>query len=145
MRATQRLVLVTLALSVLTLLCSVPALCGELQEKNKALARRFYEQIWFSRNLTVVDDLVAPTYIVHDVGDRKGVSEPAEEQKRIADFFWQRGTMTGRIDYQIAEGDLVATRALWEFQPRTWWGRALRGRTPLPVINVARSAGNRHR
>jgi predicted SnoaL-like aldol condensation-catalyzing enzyme len=96
--------------------------------------------VWFSRNLHVVDELVAPTYIVHDIGDRKGVTEPAEEQKRIADFFWQHGTMTGRIDYQIAEGDLVATRWQWDFRPETWWMRALSfgARNPLPIINVLR-------
>ncbi|MGH9788487.1 MAG: nuclear transport factor 2 family protein [Candidatus Acidiferrales bacterium] len=134
----QGYVLTTLALSLALLLCSVPALGGETEETNKALARRFYEEVWFSQNLAVVDELVAPTYVVHDVGDRKGVRESAEEQKRIAEFFWQRGTMTGRIDYQIAEGDLVATRWQWEFHPRVWWGKALAGRTPLPIINVFR-------
>jgi len=111
---------------------------GEIEERNKALARRFYEQIWFSRNLSAVDELVAPSYVVHDIGDRKGVTEPADEQKQIADFFWQHGTMTGHIDYQIAEGDLVATRWQWEFQPRTWWLKALGGRSLIPIINVFR-------
>ena len=110
----------------------------ELQEKNKALARRFYEQVWFSRNLSAVDDLFAPTYVAHDTGDRKGVTEPADEQKQIADYFWQNGTMTGKIDYQIAEGDLVATRWQWEFQPTTWSAKILIGRTHIPSINVFR-------
>jgi predicted SnoaL-like aldol condensation-catalyzing enzyme len=114
------------------------AVIGEQEERNKALARRFYEQIWFSRNLSAVDELVAPSYVVHDIGDRKGATEPADEQKQIADFFWQHGTMTGRIDYQIAEGDLVATRWQWEFQPRTWWMKALGGRSSIPIINVFR-------
>jgi len=118
--------------------CSIPAVCGEVEERNKELARRFYEQVWFSRSMEVVDELFAPTYVAHDIGERKGVTEPADEQKRIAEFFWQRGTMTGRIDYQIAEGDLVATRWQWEFRPRAWWGRLLGGRTPLPIINVFR-------
>src|SRR5215204_5090048 len=83
---------------------------GEIEEANKAAARRFYEQVWFSNHPEVVDELVAPTYFVHDIGDRKNVTEGAEEQKKIAEFFWQRGRMTGKIDYQIAEGGLVATR-----------------------------------
>jgi predicted SnoaL-like aldol condensation-catalyzing enzyme len=94
--------------------------------------------VWFSRNLSAVDELVAPAYVVHDIGDRKGATEPAEEQKRIADFFWQNGEMTGRIDYQIAEGDLVATRWHWEFKPKTWWMRALGGQERIPIINVFR-------
>ena len=108
------------------------------EQSNKALARQFYEQIWFSRNLSAVDDLVAPTYVVHDIGDRKGVTEPADEQKQIADFFWRNGEMTGRIDYQIAEGDLVATRWQWEFKPKTWWMKALGGQKQIPIINVFR-------
>ncbi len=119
----------------------VPAPCrGELQETNKVLARRFYEQVWFSRNPSVVHDLFEPTYLVHDIGDRKAVTEPADEQKKTAEFFWQNGTMTGTIDYQIAEDDLVATRWQWKFQPTTWWMKALAlgARTPLPIINVFR-------
>ena len=125
---------------VLLLCCATVQAQGSLEERNKALARRFYEQVWFSRNLHVVDELVAPTYTVHDIGDRKGVTDPAEDQKSIADFFWQHGTMTGRIDYQIAEGDLVATRWQWDFRPQTWWMRALSvgARNPLPIINVLR-------
>ena len=115
----------------------VPASTAQ-EQINKALARQFYEQIWFSRNLSAVDDLVAQTYIVHDIGDRKGVTEPADEQKQIADYFWQNGEMTGRIDYQIAEGDLVATRWQWEFKPRTWWMKALGGQEQIPIINVFR-------
>jgi predicted SnoaL-like aldol condensation-catalyzing enzyme len=94
--------------------------------------------VWFSRNLSAVDDLVAPTYVVHDIGDRKGVTEPADEQKQIADFFWQNGEMTGRIDYQIAEGDLVATRWQWEFKPKTWLMKTLGGDERIPIINVFR-------
>jgi predicted SnoaL-like aldol condensation-catalyzing enzyme len=108
------------------------------EQTNKALARQFYEQVWFSRNLSAVDNLVAPTYIVHDIGDRKGVTEPSDQQKQIADFFWQNGEMTGRIDYQIAEDDLVATRWQWEFKPQTWWMKALGGQQQIPIINVFR-------
>lgn len=109
-----------------------------VEEKNKVLARRFYEQVWFSRNPDAVDELVAPTYVVHDTGDRKNATEPASEQKEIADFFWQNGTMTGKIDYQIAEGDLVATRWQWDFKPESWTFKALGGRSPIPIINVFR-------
>lgn len=129
-----------LMLSLSLVLCSASVAAGPLEEKNKSLARRFYEQVWFSRNLAVVDELFAPTYVAHDIGDRKGVTEPADEQKKIADYFWQNGTMTGRIDFQIAEGDLVATRWQWEFHPTTWWMKALmiRARNPIPIINVIR-------
>jgi predicted SnoaL-like aldol condensation-catalyzing enzyme len=131
-----------LAAGCLALLVLTPGLAAAAQseEANKALARRFYEQVWFSRNPAAVDDLVAAEYVVHDIGDRKGVREPAGEQKLVAERLWQNGGMSGRIDFQIAEGDLVATRWQWEYQPRTWWMRGLMlgGRESVPIINVFR-------
>jgi predicted SnoaL-like aldol condensation-catalyzing enzyme len=84
------------------------------------------------------DRYVADEYVVHDIGDRKGVVEPAIEQKHIADFFHANGTMTGSMDYQIADGDLVATRWQWRFQPRSWRFRIMGGREQIPIINVFR-------
>jgi Uncharacterized protein conserved in bacteria len=117
---------------------STTIVAGETEEANKALARRFYEEVWFSHHPETIDELVAPTYFIHDTGGRENVTEPAERQKEIAEFFWQRGTMTGKIDFQIAEGDLVATRWQWDFEPTSWWMKALGGRRPIPIINVFR-------
>lgn len=111
---------------------------GEVEETNKALARRFYEEVWFRNNPAVIDELVAPTYIAHDIGNRKNSMEKAEEQKEIAQYFWDRGSMTGTIDYQVAEGDLVATRWQWYFKPNVWWMKLLGGEEHIPIINVFR-------
>src|SRR5688500_16665835 len=128
-----------LGLLLILVLSTAPVVFGgEVEEQNKALARRFYEQVWFSRNMSAVDELFAPTYIAHDTGDRKNSMEPADEQKKIAEFFWERGTMTGSIDYQIAEGDLVATRWQWYFEPSVWWMKVLGGKEHIPIINVFR-------
>lgn len=123
---------------IFTLFVTPVVFAGETEEANKALARRFYEEVWFKRNPGAVDELVASTYIVHDTGGRKGVMEPADEQKKIAEFFWERGAMNGSIDYQIAEGDLVATRWQWHFEPNVWWMKALGGTEHIPIINVFR-------
>jgi predicted ester cyclase len=125
----------------LTVLLSTPVFAaGQSEEANKARARRFYEEVWFSRNAAAVDELVAPEYVVHDIGDRKAVREMASEQKRIADVFWQNGEMTGHIDFQIAEGDLVATRWQWDYRPRSPVMRLtmIGGRNPIPIVNVFR-------
>ena len=55
-------------------------------ERNKAIARAFYEDLWFSNNTHNYSRYVADNYVVHDIGDRKGITEPAIEQKNIADF-----------------------------------------------------------
>ena len=75
---------------------------------------------------------------MHDIGDRKNVTEPAVEQKRIADFFHGLGEMSGEIDYQVAEGDMVVNRWLLHFRPDTLRGWLMLGETHLPIINVFR-------
>lgn len=129
-------------LGMLALLVTTsPALLGAQDpERNKALARQFYEEVWFSPRTAAVDELVAPTYVIHDVAGLDGVEEPAAAQRDIADFFWANGTMGGTIDFQVAEGDLVATRWHWDYEPRAWWMKLLMlgGRRPIPVINVFR-------
>lgn len=117
----------------------IPA-AAQSEEANKALARRFYEEAWFARNLAVVDELVAPDYVVHDIGDRKAFRETKQDQKEIADFFWRNGVMSGHIDFQIAEGDLVATRWQWQYQPTGWLMKltTVGGRNPIPIVNIFR-------
>jgi predicted SnoaL-like aldol condensation-catalyzing enzyme len=109
-----------------------------VEEQNKVLARKFYEQVWFSNHPAAVDELVAPEYVIHDIGEAKGFRESANVQKDIAGFFWENGKMSGTIDYQVAECDLVATRWQWKFQPETWWLRLLSGDNQIPIINVFR-------
>ncbi|MEM8917226.1 MAG: ester cyclase [Pseudomonadota bacterium] len=79
-------------------------------ERNKRLAKEFYEELWFTNNTDAYSKYVATEYVVHDVGDRKNVTEPAVAQKEIADVFHSFGEMSGEIDYQISEDDKVATR-----------------------------------
>jgi predicted SnoaL-like aldol condensation-catalyzing enzyme len=110
-----------------------------VEERNKELARKFYEDLWFSETTENYADYVAETYVVHDVGPRKGVTEPAIEQKNIADLFHSFGEMTGKIDYQIAEGDKVATRWFIYLDPDEN-GEAM-GISPIDgvaIINVLR-------
>ncbi len=107
-------------------------------EINKEIARKFYEDLWFSDKTENYSKYVADQYVVHDIGDRKGVVEPAIEQKNIADLFWKNGEMNGEIDYQIAEGDLVATRWILSYQPKSFFGGVFLGPAELPIINVFR-------
>ena len=102
------------------------------------LARNFYQDLWFSENTDRYKRYLADEYVVHDIGERKNVIEPAIQQKEIADFFHSQGNMTGSIDFQIAEGDLVATRWQWKFEPTSLLFRLLGGREQIPIINVFR-------
>jgi len=110
----------------------------EQLEANKQVAMGFYRDPWATDNTDRYSDYVADTYVVHDIGDRKGVTEPAIEQKIIADRFWDGGEMDFELDYQIAEGDLVATRWTWHYEPESLMARFLFGSNSIPVINVFR-------
>lgn len=111
---------------------------ANLQERNKEIARNFYQDLWFSNNTDKYAEYVAKEYVVHDIGDRKGVTEPAIEQKNIADFFWENVDLGGQINYQVAEGDLVATHwtATTE-RAKTLLGRIISSE-PFYIINVMR-------
>lgn len=111
---------------------------SSIEQRNAAIAREFYEALWFSDNTDRYDEFMADKYVVHDTGDRKNVTEPAIEQKRIADFFHSQGEMTGSIDFQIAQGDLVATRWQWQLKPETLMFKLLGGSNQIPIINVFR-------
>lgn len=117
---------------------NVSSSTDSIEAANKAIARAFYEDLWFSDNTDRYSEYVADEYVVHDIGDRKGVVEPAIEQKNIADFFHSNGNMTGSIDYQIAEGDLVATRWQWKMEPTSIPFKIMGGSNQIPIINVFR-------
>ena len=96
--------------------------CATLQEpneteRNKDIAQKFYQDLWFSNNTENYAQYVADTYVVHDIGPAKGITEPAIKQKEIADVFHSFGELGGEIDYQIAEGDKVATRWFVKLDP----------------------------
>ncbi|MEL6255053.1 MAG: ester cyclase [Bacteroidota bacterium] len=131
--------LILLVLSYNTFFGQMPdsAMLAKL-EANKALARAFYEDLWFNNRTENYHKYVAETYVAHDIGDRKNITEPAKEQKEIADFFWANGAFEGKIDYQVAEGDLVATRWTGNFIPSTLLGRFGIGGGEIPIINVFR-------
>ena len=104
---------------------------------NKEIASNFYKDLWFTNNTDKYKHYVAKEYIVHDIFERKGVTEPAIEQKHIADMFWGKGELSGKIDYQIAEGNLVATRWHASMIPNSLLGKIF-GMEQLAIINVFR-------
>ena len=109
------------------------------EEINKEIARNFYQDLWFTNNTDNYAKYVADNYVVHDIGKRKGIIEPAIEQKHIADFFWEQGEFDSKIDFQIAEGDLVATRWTGTFNANTLFGKlAIESNEPISIINVFR-------
>lgn len=114
------------------------SLAPSQESLNKELALQFYQDLWNSNNTDQYVKYMADEYVAHDIGDRKGVTEAAIEQKITADRFWANGKMKVEIDYQVAEGDLVATRWIWKYEPETFIGKYFFGDRPIPIINVFR-------
>ena len=53
-------------------------------EQNKALIRRFYEEVWNRGHLDVANEVFAKDYVRHDPGGGAGTPPGPEGQKQIA-------------------------------------------------------------
>lgn len=119
--------------------CQVDSLAKSHQiEANKQIVMKFYNDLWATNNTDRYAETVAESYVVHDIGERKNVAEPAIQQKKIADFFWDNGDLEFILDYQIAERDLVMTRWSAAYTPQTLFGKFFIGEGHIPIINVVR-------
>jgi steroid delta-isomerase-like uncharacterized protein len=77
-------------------------------EENKALVRRFYEEI-DKGNLDAMDDLVAEDYIDHSPPPFP-MPPGREGLKEAFKLFWDATPGYHKIEDQVAEGDKVVTR-----------------------------------
>ena len=78
-------------------------------ETNKALVRRFYEEI-DKGNIGVLDELVAADYIDHNPPPFPGLAPGREGVKQSFRMFQLATPGSHHIEDQIAEGDRVVTR-----------------------------------
>jgi predicted ester cyclase len=78
-------------------------------ETNKALVRRFYEQI-DQGNIAIVDELIDEHYIDHNPPPLPGLAPGREGVKQAFRIFQQATPGRHHIEDQIAEGDRVVTR-----------------------------------
>jgi predicted ester cyclase len=77
-------------------------------EENKALVRRFYEEI-DKGNLEAMDELVAEDYADHSPPPFP-VAPGREGLKEAFKLFWEATPGYHQIEDQVAEGDKVVTR-----------------------------------
>ena len=78
-------------------------------EENKALVRRFYEEI-DKGNIEAMDEFVAEDYLDHNPPPFPGLSPGREGLKQAFKMFWEATPGYHHIEEQIAEGDKVVTR-----------------------------------
>ncbi len=80
-----------------------------MSEKNKALVRRFYEEI-DKGNIEILDELVAEDYIDHNPPPFPGLAAGREGLKQAFRIFQQATPGVHVIEDQFANGDRVVTR-----------------------------------
>ena len=80
-----------------------------MSEENKALTRRFYEEIFNKGNLDAIDQLCSPDFVIHT--PPPGMDPSSEGLKQMLDIFRQAfSDMNVTVDEMVAEGDTVVSR-----------------------------------
>jgi steroid delta-isomerase-like uncharacterized protein len=95
-----------LALAVTAALCAPSLVLGE---DNKAIARRFIEEVLTKGNMAAMDELVAPDFVGHNptMSEVKGIEDL---KKRVTMTRTTFPDIRYTIEDMVAEGDKVATR-----------------------------------
>src|SRR5262245_29679801 len=79
-------------------------------EHNKAVARRWSEELWSKGNLAVADEIVAPDYVRHDPGDPFPARGPEDVKRIVSMLRAMLPDLTIEIEDIVAEGDKVVLR-----------------------------------
>ncbi|HWQ12081.1 MAG TPA: ester cyclase [Roseiflexaceae bacterium] len=80
-------------------------------EANKALVRRWWEEMWNKGNMSILDEVVAVDYDGHPSPTEVDFGRGPEGQKKLVAFY--RGAFPDThmtIEHMVAEGDMVALR-----------------------------------
>jgi len=78
--------------------------------ENKALARRFYEEVWVRGNTDVAFEVFADDYVRHDFRATDPVPGPAGQKKIADDFRAAFPDLAVTIDLIVGEDDFVVGR-----------------------------------
>jgi steroid delta-isomerase-like uncharacterized protein len=83
-------------------------------EENKALSRRFWEEVADQRNLELADELFIPRYVHHDPGLPPEMQQGRDAyMQHLPMFYTTFPDFRLTVEDMISEGDRVATR--WSF------------------------------
>jgi len=111
-----------------------------VEENNKALVRRFIEEVLNGGNLDAIDELMAPDYLDHTVPQGKDAGREGLNRS-LAKQLASSSDLRFSIKEQIAEGDKVSTwvRGSGTHDGERFMGLAPSGeRTTMEYIYVSR-------
>jgi predicted ester cyclase len=78
------------------------------EEQNKAIVRRFFEEVWNQQKDSVIDEIFAPTIVVNGRPIARDALKQALASRRHA-----FSDIQVTVDDQVAEGEKVSTRRTW--------------------------------
>jgi len=79
-------------------------------EENKALVRRFYEEVWDRGNTDFAFEVFADDYVRHDLRSTDALPGPAGQKKIADDFRAAFPDLRVTVDLIFGEGDFVLGR-----------------------------------
>lgn len=100
-------------------------------ETTKAIARRFFEEIWNRGNLAAADELLAPHVVLHIPGQPEAdIMGLAAYKERVITYLRTAfPDLQSTIEEMVAEEDKVAVRWTWRATHRgEFWGIAPTGK-----------------
>jgi steroid delta-isomerase-like uncharacterized protein len=117
----------------------------QILEQNKAIARRWSEELWSQGMLGVADEIIAADYVRHDAGDPFPVCGPAAVKQLVTLLRTMLPDLTLEIEDMIAEGDKVVSRyTSFATDTQGYMGMPPTGRTIRnPGIQIFRIANGR--
>jgi steroid delta-isomerase-like uncharacterized protein len=74
---------------------------------NKAIVRRFYEEVWNKRRLEVVDELISPSHALNDPDVSGSQTGPELYKRRVVKFTASFPDLRFTIEDMIAEEEKV--------------------------------------
>ena len=113
-------------------------------EENKAIARRWMEEVWGKGSLAAVDELCAPDFVWHWAPP--GVASDREGYKQnVTMSFAPFADIRSTIEDMVAEGDKVVVRWTWRGTHKgEFMGIAPTGKqVTLTGISIIRIAGGK--
>ncbi len=88
-----------------------PASAGRsVQARNKAIVRRWSEELWGSGAMDVADQIVSADYVRHDPGDPFPARGPEDVKRIVAMLRGMLPDLHIEVDAMVAEGDMVVCR-----------------------------------
>src|SRR5262245_28874871 len=78
------------------------------EEQNKAIVRRFFEEVWNQQKENVIDEIFAPTLVLNGQSITRDALKQCLATRRTA-----FSDIHVTVDDQVAEGEKVSTRRTW--------------------------------